>query len=169
MESPAARGGRPADPREGGEDAPPPAPGTAASLPSGEEARERLDAWQRRFSPTGAFVLAEVDTEHWIGFGVDERLPVLVSGSRVLYSREPTQTPVRLGPAASLRLSGLVWPEARVRLHRSSIVTVDRIGRGQVIGFAVDPVFRGMTDGTRRLLENALLLGPSLGATPPVP
>jgi hypothetical protein len=152
-----------------GDAPPPPAVGTAASLPKDDEERTRLDDWQRRFSPTGAFLLGEVDPDHWIGYGVDERLPILVSGGRVFLSREPSQTPVRLGAADSLRLSGLLWPEARVRLHRASIVTVDRVGRGQVICFAVDPVFRGMTDGTRRLLENALLLGPSLGASGPVP
>lgn len=152
------------------DDAPaPPAPGTAESLPSSKEERERLESWQRRFAPTGAFLMAEVDTDHWLGWGVAREIPLLVGGSRALLSRTPTQTPVRVGAADSMRLSGLVWPEGRVRLHRASAATVNRFGRGQVVCFAYDPVFRGMTEGTSRLFENAIMFGPTMGASPALP
>ena len=42
-------------------------------------------------------------------------------------------------------------------------------GRGQVILFGSDPFTRGYHEGTGRILLNAILLGPGLGADQPVP
>ena len=57
-------------------------------------------------------------------------------------------------PAARARaegmraLAGLLWPEAALRLADSAAVTVERVGSGQVILFAQDPIFRGGWPGT---------------------
>jgi hypothetical protein len=96
-------------------------------------------------------------------------------------SKKPAATPVRLvddrpGPesdsAASgrrLRLSGLLWPEARERWRDTAYATVERIGDGQLILFADDPMYRGYFEGSGRLLLNAIILGPGLGTSQPVP
>ncbi len=97
------------------------------------------------------------------------RLPVLISGSYAFMSKYPVATPVRLKGKDDLRLSGLLWPEARARRANGAYATVERMGKGQVILFASDPFFRGYFEGTGRLLLNAIVLGPGLGASPPVP
>jgi hypothetical protein len=51
----------------------------------------------------------------------------------------------------------------------SSYLAVESVGRGQVIAFADDPTFRGYTLGTARLLSNALVYGPGMGTSVPVP
>lgn len=79
----------------------------------------------------------------------------------------PAATPVRLAPAAELRLSGLLWPEARERLAESCYATVERRGLGQVILFASQPGFRGFQRSTGRLFQNAVVYGPGVGANPP--
>ena len=84
-------------------------------------------------------------------------------------SKYPVRTPVRLADENELRLSGLLWPEARERLARSAYATVERIGYGQVVLFASDPLFRGYLEGTGRMFLNAVLLGPGLGTSQPVP
>ena len=109
---------------------------------------------------------AQADPDAWITVGVNAQLPVLYAGSQVLYAKPPVRTAIRLSPADELRLSGLVWPEARERLARGAFLTVERMGRGQVILFASQPNFRGFWLGNARLLANAIVFGPGLGADP---
>ncbi len=131
--------------------------------------RKRLDQWQRLFSPRGSFVSTTVDDEHWLCFGLSGRLPVLISGGSVFMSKQPNTTAVRLNSEDELRLSGLIWPEARSRMADSAYATVERMGNGQVILFAGEPFFRGYMEGTGRLLTNAVLLGPGMGTNQPLP
>jgi len=130
---------------------------------------KREDEWARRFSPAGCFVAAVLDTDHWLAFGCASRLPVFVAGDKVFMSKGPVRTPARMESIDTLRLSGLLWPEARARLADTAYATVERKGRGQVILFASDPFFRGYLEGTGRLYLNALILGPGLGTSQPVP
>ena len=67
-----------------------------------------------------------------------------------------------------LRMSGLVWPEGAQRLSNAAYLTRERKGNGQIILFANMPNFRGATKGTARLLLNAIILGPGLGANSPI-
>jgi hypothetical protein len=68
----------------------------------------------------------------------------------------------RYAPPRELALSGLVWPEAVGYLAGTAYLLRERVGAGQVVSFAGDPVFRGYSLGTERLLLNALILGPAL-------
>ncbi len=63
-----------------------------------------------------------------------------------------------------LRMSGLLWPEAADRLAHSAYLTRERIGNGQVILFASSPTFRAGALGTTRIMANALVYGPGMGA-----
>lgn len=67
-----------------------------------------------------------------------------------------------------LRMAGLLWPEAADRIANSAFVTREQIGNGQVILFATDPNFRAATLGTKRVFNNAVILGPGMGARHPV-
>lgn len=67
-----------------------------------------------------------------------------------------------------LRLSGLLWPEAANALANAPFVTRESIGRGQVILFASNPATRAATTGTLRVLENAVVFGPGMGASQPL-
>lgn len=130
---------------------------------------KRTDKWRRIFSPKGTFVKSVVDTEQWLGFGLDERLAVMFMGERTFMSKYPVFTPVRLAEKEKLRLSGLLWPEARERIADSAFVTVEKVGRGQIILFATDPTFRCWLGAEQRLFFNAVLLGPGMGTSQPMP
>jgi hypothetical protein len=67
-----------------------------------------------------------------------------------------------------LRMSGLLWPEARHRLANAAYLTRESVGNGQVILFADSPNFRSSTLGSARLLMNALIYGPGFGARQPI-
>lgn len=121
---------------------------------------EAIDAWRRRFSPAAVILRGEVDPTSWLtaGCGDAAEMPVLFRGSSVLFSN--VRPAVRLAAADSLRLGGLLWPEARVRIADSAWATVEPVGRGQVVSFAASPVFRGSWRGTMRLFLNAVVVGP---------
>jgi hypothetical protein len=67
------------------------------------------------------------------------------------------------GQDIRLRMSGLLWPEAGQRIANSAYLTHESKGHGQIILFAAQPVFRGATLGTNRLLLNAMVYGPGIG------
>ena len=104
-----------------------------------------------------------------MGFGLGEKMPVLFWGDNAYMSKHPVKTPVRLAGEEELRLSGLLWPEARLRIADTAYATVESVGRGQIILFATDPTLRMWMAGAQRLFLNAVLLGPGLGASQPVP
>jgi hypothetical protein len=133
------------------------------------EALRRADEWSRLFSPRGVIVNCTIDREHWLSFGLDDELPVLIAGGHAYMSKHPVATPARLSDEADLRLAGLLWPEARKRWAGTAYATVERVGSGQIVLFASDPFFRGYFEGSGRLLLNAMILGPGLGTSQPVP
>ncbi|MBI5862937.1 MAG: hypothetical protein HZB38_00205 [Planctomycetes bacterium] len=144
-------------------------PGAATTKPDTKLTDEALDEWRRIFSPVGTILRGETSRIHWLTYGVGPELPLYSAGSLVLVSKSPVATPVRFADAKRLRMSGLLWPEAAVRFSASSYATVERIGAGQLILFAQDPIFRGAWRGTGRLLLNAVLLGPGCGTSQPNP
>ena len=110
----------------------------------------------------------ELDPEHWLTYGMGNRVPALMFGNTALLARDPVKVPARFADAEHLRLSGLLWPEARERWARTAYVTRERKGEGQIVLFAGEPAFRGSLEGTQRLLMNSILLGPGCGTSHPV-
>ena len=152
---------------------------------------ERREAWQKRFMPSGAMVAGQVDTLHWMSFGTPKILPLLYENHPVLMTKGRQQAVVRVGVlgedsgaseaqtinwstvppgnALTVRMSGLIWPEAAARIANSAYVTRERVGKGQVILFSGQPNFRGSTRGVGRIWLNALVYGAGLGTSPKVP
>ena len=133
------------------------------------EKLKRTDEWHRIFSPEGTFLTGTINTEHWLGFGLQKKLPVMFWGSFAFMSKHPVRTVVRLDDKNKLRLSGLLWPEAKERLADTAYATVEPVGRGQIILFATDPTYRMWLPGMQRLFLNAILLGPGMGTSQPLP
>ena len=133
------------------------------------EKLKRTDEWRRIFSPRGTFLMGTVNTEHWLGFGLQEKLPVMFWGNNAFMSKHPVETVVRLADKNELRLSGLLWPEAKERLTNTSYATVESVGDGQLILFATDTTLRMWLRCAQRLFLNAILLGPGMGTSQPLP
>jgi hypothetical protein len=134
----------------------------------GESAEDR-DAWMRRFSPHGAMLLGEIRSESWLTAGAGARVPILFGGSSVYLPPADVETAVRFAPSRGVRLSGLLWPEAAERIGDSAWLTRESIGDGQIILFTSMPSFRGFHFATARFFGNAVVLGPGLGASAPLP
>jgi hypothetical protein len=134
-----------------------------------KEKLKRDDSWLRLFRPQGVYVRAGLDSKNWLCFGFGDKMPLLFSGSTAFMSKYPVATGVRLAGAERLRMSGLLWPEARERLADTAFATTESLGNGQVILFANDPTFRSWLAAEERLFLNAVLLGPGMGTSPPMP
>ena len=126
------------------------------------DARKRTDESARKLAPRGAIVAVDVDVEHWLGFGCGKVVPALLNTDRAFVT-ETTVVPGRFAPSARLRLSGLMWEEARARWGETVYAARDGFGSGQVILFASLPNFRGYYYGAERMLLNAMFLGPGMG------
>ncbi|MDG2148485.1 MAG: M14 family metallopeptidase [Planctomycetota bacterium] len=107
----------------------------------------------------GSIFETRVDLTHPLAYGyVRDRLPVFRKGTKTLArSKNPyadalvyTDTPL---------LSGYASPENEKKIAGSVAATAQRLGRGTVVRFADDPLFRGVWYGTSKLYANALYFG----------
>ena len=133
-----------------------------------KELQER-EAWMQRFRPRGTILAADLDVDHWLAAGLADRIPVLMDGPVCLMAKDGVQIPALLADRQSLRISGLLWPEARERWARTAFATRESRGRGQIILFAGEPTFRGYFMASERMLLNAIFLGPGMGTSPRLP
>jgi hypothetical protein len=133
-----------------------------------DEELSEQDKKLRLYMPRGAILRADVNEEHWLGFGAGAQVPAIMYGSYAFLSKNPVETAARFSEASQLRLSGLLWPEARTRWEKTACVTREASGKGQVILFAGEPDFRSYFYGTARMFINAILLGPGFGTAPVV-
>lgn len=126
-----------------------------------EAANEAATPRPVTYSIPGAIVATNLRT-HPLTVAVPSPPPVLFWGDRFL---EPTGDPRRdLMTVRGERpiLAGFAWPEGAERLPGALLLSHERVGAGQVVLFAQDPVFRLFWRGTMPLLLNAALHGPSM-------
>lgn len=146
---------------------------TASEGDPNEEEEPSLDAIKqtdevaRKLRPRGTIMAADVDSTQFLVFGVPSPAPVIVSTDYVFLAKPGVQVAARFAPAERLRLSGLLWPEARARWAETAYATREPAGNGQVILFAYEPAFRGFFHPGERMFLNAILLGPGFGTKPP--
>nr|MCS5624769.1 M14 family metallopeptidase [Candidatus Neomarinimicrobiota bacterium] len=129
---------------------------------------EDKDKLARKLAPRGMLMKAYLDKEHWLSFGCGEYVIPMVNTSVALVSDEHVATVARFAEEDKLRVSGLLWPEARQRWAETVFATREGYGNGQIILFATDPNFRGYFHNTERMFLNALLLGPGMGTHQPI-
>jgi hypothetical protein len=127
----------------------------------GREERER-DAWREEVP--GTILTLQLDPAHPLAWGAGlpgrpDRLFALQTGTRLF---EPTQRAeaVAFYPAELQRISGVISQDVLRRLEEGAWLVTRRLGRGSVVLFAEDPLFRLLWKSTEALYVNALLLGP---------
>jgi hypothetical protein len=112
----------------------------------------------------GAILRAQVDGEHWLGFGYPGATNVLVESNTILAPLKLDQgrNVVLFEPnAGQVVLSGLVWEENRKQIAGKAYLLHQPHGRGHVVAFAEDPNYRAFCDGLNLLFLNGVLLGPA--------
>ncbi len=98
----------------------------------------------------------KIDLEHPLAFGLTSaKLPVVRESALFL---APSSNAVSVYTDDPL-LNGYISAEHLERLKNSASILAYNSGRGSVILFAEDPLFRGIWDGTSRTFVNAVLFG----------
>ena len=83
----------------------------------------------------------------------------MLSGGTLLAPSESGDNPVAF-VGDDLLLAGFTWPNNTERLLDETVwAAAERQGRGQVVVFADDPLYRAFWRGPARLLTNAILFG----------
>ena len=111
------------------------------------------------FTP-GAIVKVELDTNHFLSFGYDKTVPVLIYSNMIF---KPSREGANVGIFAkeNVRISGFIWEKTEKRFPGNAYLIHEPLGRGKVILFADEPIFRLFWRGLEKLFLNSVLLGPS--------
>lgn len=128
---------------------------------AGREERERQEFRQE---VPGMITTVTLDPAHPLAFGAGQdgnpaQTFVLHQGSLVFEPGEGIES-VAWFPATPQRLSGVISPENLRRLRQGAWLVSKQMGRGSVVLFADDPLFRLFFRSSQPLLLNAILLGP---------
>ena len=112
----------------------------------------------------GAIVSALVDSTHPVAFGYNKEMPLFRKGTTLLQASENLfATPVRY--TEKPLVSGYIGEQRLTEMSNQPAVIAERHGKGLIIRFANNPLFRGFWRGTERLWVNALYFGPLVGTT----
>lgn len=121
---------------------------------------DAIDTWDAEVRIAGAVFETRADIAHPLVFGLrDARLALTKLGTGAFApSDNPFALPVRYAEGDPLR-AGYASQDNRETLAGAGAVHAERSGRGAVILFADNPVFRAYHKGAQRLVTNAIFFG----------
>jgi hypothetical protein len=130
---------------------------TIARIPF--EQASKIEAAKR--IPTTIFETS-IDLSYPLGFGLTSSVLPVIRESAVFY--KPSKSPYLTVSAYTENplLNGYISAENLKKLKNSASILVSFSGRGKVVLFAEDPLFRGIWDATTRVFQNAIVLGDDL-------
>ena len=120
---------------------------------------QQMEGDNRKHSIGGAIVASQLDLTHPLAFGYsDENLPLWKNNTNMLeIPNNKYATPVQY--KSKPLLSGYMSKENQVILGGKAALVVSKLGRGKVIAFGDNPLFRAYWYGTNKLFLNALFFG----------
>lgn len=119
---------------------------------------ERKQESKLRRTPGGMYGIV-LDPDHWLAFGMPERMGILKRGGT---SFDITERGVNVGVfMPEPLLCGYAGPDFAEGLSTQAWLIVGNVGRGKVVLFADDPLWRMFLEGEHQFVLNALILGPA--------
>jgi len=133
-----------------------------ASAASGSAPPQRPAEPEKEVQRTpGAILRVDMNLAHFLSMGYAAQ-DLVMHNSNYIFKPSRDGTHVVTYLKENPRVSGFVWPETEKRLAGSPYLIAESLGRGQVILFADDPVFRNSWPRLTRLFLNAVFFAPSL-------
>lgn len=116
----------------------------------------------RELHTPGAALATRIAQPHPLTAGLERDPAVLYDDRRVLLATGNPRRDIVVVAEDEAIAAGFAWPEAEERLRGSLLLGLEPKGRGAIVVFAQEPVFRLFWRGTAPLFLNAVLYGPSL-------
>ena len=122
--------------------------------------RNALGGSRDEFSVPGSIVRILVDTNHPIGYGMPQEAAAFLDGSIAYQTYMPGPELKRYviasypDDARDILLSG--WAKGQDRLANRSAVVAFEQGKGKIVMFSFRPQYRAQSEGTFKLLFNAI-------------
>ena len=112
----------------------------------------------------GAIAMAEIDTSHPLAFGLDNSTLAIFKRSSLVFS-EAKEAFVSIARFKQEPLASGYMSEAnRKHIANGTSLLVQRLGKGRLVAFSDDPVFRGYWLGTAKVFINALYFAKAIEA-----
>ncbi len=134
------------------------------------EPGEQLQPWGQREeralkeSIPGALLKVKVDLTHPLAWGLHGPEGAALNTSDLILEASPSGENPIFYPKEPLRLAGLLPSALEPKLQQTSYALRERKGKGALILFSGDPLFRGSAPFTTRAFLNAIFFG---GYAPP--
>jgi hypothetical protein len=109
----------------------------------------------------GAHFDVVLDMTHWLTLGIEKRrMTVLFDGDAFLKLSKEGNNVAVFPSTGPLKRAGFAFPDNTERLLKGTALVVEEsVGRGHLVMFANDPMFRGFWRALDPLVLNAVLLG----------
>lgn len=104
-----------------------------------------------------------LDLKHWLTLGLTQQRTTVLMGGSSFYTLSKDGGNVAVFPTAgTLHRAGFIFPDNSERLLKgSTLITQERVGGGNLVMFANEPMFRAWWRALDRIVLNAMLLGTS--------
>jgi len=143
----------------------PPLPILSSSNETGETvpeaaSMEQLDVQNTPLVP-GAIFRAKIYPYHYLSYGYEEEIPVLVWSNLVFKGDASVGIPVFFEKGERILVAGFAFPDSIERLAGTPYLMDEKRGLGHVILYMDDPNFRLYWDGLTRMFFNSLFFSNS--------
>ncbi len=109
----------------------------------------------------GAIFRAKLYPHHYLSYGYEEEVAVLIWSSLAFSADQGVAVPARIAEENLAHIAGFSFPESVKRLAQTPYLMDEKRGSGHVILYADDPNFRLYWGGLTRLFFNSILFSNS--------
>ncbi len=129
--------------------------GSEEELTSPYQLRDRLRISEEVI---GAVLQVQIDSTHPLGYGVGSAYYTLKNRATRYAYLEKGGVNVGFIPSGTNHRAGFIGRKAKESLHQSLVIGYEKYGKGELVYFVDNPLFRGFWEGGKLLMVNAIFL-----------